>query len=168
MREATNGAEFVRRVREERDSTSGSSTPSTEAALSYRSVAHHFPLEGGRTLVADIGGGSLELIGAVDGLVEHSVSLPFGAVRLTELHLPAERHPHRASGSLREYLRRQSAGSSRPRLVGALTLIGSGGTFTNLGRMAAARRGLSAADPVHGIAVTVGRGGAPAGVAGAG
>jgi exopolyphosphatase/guanosine-5'-triphosphate,3'-diphosphate pyrophosphatase len=32
-------------------------------------------------------------------------------------------------------------------------LIGSGGSFTNLGRMAAARRGLSAADPVHGTAV---------------
>ena len=36
----------------------------------------------------------------------------------------------------------------------SLTLIGSGGSFTNLGRMAAARRGLAATDPVHGTAVS--------------
>ena len=82
---------FVRRVRQELDIPLRIIDAETEAALSYRSVAHHFRLAGERTLVADIGGGSLELIGAVDGLVELTVSLPLGAVRLTELHLPGER-----------------------------------------------------------------------------
>ena len=91
MREAENGPWFVRRVRQELDIPLRIIDAETEAALSYRSVAHHFPLAGERALVADIGGGSLELIGAVDGLVELTLSLPLGAVRLTELYLPGDR-----------------------------------------------------------------------------
>src|SRR5262249_6617585 len=79
----------------------------TEAALSYRSVAHHFRLAGERALVADIGGGSLELIGAVDGLVELSLSLPLGAVRLTELHLPGVRSARKEVEALREFVGKQ-------------------------------------------------------------
>ena len=95
VREAENGPWFVRRVRQELDIPLRIIDAETEAALSYRSVAHHFRLAGERTLVADIGGGSLELIGAVDGLVELTVSLPLGAVRLTELHMPGERAAHK-------------------------------------------------------------------------
>lgn len=154
VREATNGEAFVRRVKEEVGLDLRIIDAETEAALSYRSVAHHFPLEGGRTVVADIGGGSLELISAVDGLIEHTVSLPFGAVRLTELHLGEGGDPRAAVRRLREYLRRQFRRKLPIRDWSATTLIGSGGSFTNLGRMAAARRGLSAADPVHGASVS--------------
>ena len=92
---------FVRRVRQELDIPLRIIDAETEAALSYRSVAHHFPLAGERALVADIGGGSLELIGAVDGLVELTLSLPLGAVRLTELYLPGERAAHKEVAVLR-------------------------------------------------------------------
>jgi exopolyphosphatase/guanosine-5'-triphosphate,3'-diphosphate pyrophosphatase len=156
VREARNGAEFVARVREETGLDLRVIDGETEAQLSYRSVAHHFPLEVGRTVVADIGGGSLELIGAVDGLIEHSLSLPLGAVRLTELHLGGKADTRLAVKKLREYLRRQFRRRLPLRDWASLTLIGSGGSFTNLGRMAAARRGLAPADPVHGIAVSVG------------
>jgi exopolyphosphatase/guanosine-5'-triphosphate,3'-diphosphate pyrophosphatase len=155
VREATNGAEFVRRVKEEVGLDLRIIDAETEAALSYRSVAHHFPLEGARTVVADIGGGSLELIGAVDGLIEHTISLPFGAVRLTELHLAGKADQRLAVKKLRAYLARQFRRKLPLRDWTATTLIGSGGSFTNLGRMTAARRGLSAADPVHGTAVTI-------------
>jgi exopolyphosphatase/guanosine-5'-triphosphate,3'-diphosphate pyrophosphatase len=155
VREATNGEEFVRRVKAEVGLDLRIIDAETEAALSYRSVAHHFPLEGGRTVIADIGGGSLELISAVDGLIEHTVSLPFGAVRLTELHLADHAEPRRAVKKLRAYLARQFRRRLPLRDWGSPTLIGSGGSFTNLGRMTAVRRGLSAADPVHGAAVTI-------------
>jgi exopolyphosphatase/pppGpp-phosphohydrolase len=107
VREATNGEEFTRRVREEVGIDLQVIDAETEAALSYRSVAHHFPLVGGRTVVADIGGGSLELISAVDGLIEHTMSLPFGAVRLTDILLDAGRDQRDAVRLLREYLGRQ-------------------------------------------------------------
>jgi len=155
VREATNGAAFVRRVKAEVGLDLQIIDAETEAALSYRSVAHHFPLEGGRTVVADIGGGSLELIGAVDGLIEHTLSVPFGAVRLTELYLAGKADQRAAVRELRGFLARQFRRKLPIRDWTAKTLIGSGGSFTNLGRMAAARRGLSAADPVHGASVSI-------------
>jgi exopolyphosphatase/guanosine-5'-triphosphate,3'-diphosphate pyrophosphatase len=155
VREATNGTAFVRRVKQEVGLDLQIIDADTEAALSYRSVAHHFPLEGGRTVVADIGGGSLELIGAVDGLIEHTLSLPFGAVRLTELYLVGKPDHRAAVRELRGYLARQFRRKLAIRNWTAKTLIGSGGSFTNLARMAAARRGLSAADPVHGTSVSI-------------
>ena len=44
----------------------------------------------------------------------------------------------------------------RPAAVGTAgaMVIGAGGTFTNLGRMAAARRGISLDEPVHGLSVS--------------
>jgi len=155
VREATNGEEFVRRVREQVGLELRIIDAETEAALSYRSVAHHFPLDGGRTVVADIGGGSLELIGAVDGLIEHTLSLPFGAVRLTELHLAGQPDQRAAVRKLRDFIGRQFRRKLPLRDWTAPVLIGSGGSFTNMGRMAAARRGMSAADPVHGTAVSM-------------
>jgi exopolyphosphatase/guanosine-5'-triphosphate,3'-diphosphate pyrophosphatase len=155
VREATNGPDFVRRIKDEVGLDLRIIDAATEAALSYRSVSHHFPLEGGRTVVADIGGGSLELISAVDGVIEESLSLPFGAVRLTELHLGDGHDARRTVRKLREYLRRQFRRKLPLRDWTATALIGSGGSFTNLGRMVAARRGLGADDPVHGTAVTV-------------
>ncbi|HWA17237.1 MAG TPA: Ppx/GppA phosphatase family protein [Gemmatimonadales bacterium] len=154
VREAANGTEFAARVKKEVGLELEIIDGETEAQLSYRSVAHHFPLEGGRTIIADIGGGSLELISAVDGLIEHTISLPFGAVRLTELYL--DRGNTRAAvKDLREYLRRQFRRKLPLRDWSAATLIGSGGTYTNLARMAAARRGAPASEPVHGATVPV-------------
>ncbi len=154
VREAENGPWFVRRVRQELDIPLRIIDTDTEAALSYRSVAHHFPLAGERALVADIGGGSLELIGAVDGLVELTLSLPLGAVRLTELYLPGERAAHKEMADLRSSVRRRLKRGFSSREWAGSTIIGSGGTFTSLGRMVQTRRGLSPSDPVHGVSIT--------------
>ncbi|MGN6392041.1 MAG: Ppx/GppA phosphatase family protein [Gemmatimonadales bacterium] len=154
VREAENGPWFVRRVRQELDIPLRIIDAETEAALSYRSVAHHFRLAGERTLVADIGGGSLELIGAVDGLVELTISLPLGAVRLTELYLPGERAPHREVDRLRAHVRKLLKRGISGREWAAAMVIGSGGTFTSLGRMVQARRGQPPGDTVHGVSVT--------------
>jgi exopolyphosphatase / guanosine-5'-triphosphate,3'-diphosphate pyrophosphatase len=154
VREAENGPWFVRRVRQELDIPLRIIDAETEAALSYRSVAHHFALAGERALVADIGGGSLELIGAVDGLVELTLSLPLGAVRLTELYLPGERPAYKEVAAVRPFIRKQLKRELPWREWAGATVIGSGGTFTTLGRIVQARRGLSPADPVHGVEVT--------------
>jgi exopolyphosphatase/guanosine-5'-triphosphate,3'-diphosphate pyrophosphatase len=143
VRDALNGAEFVARVRALGIPLRVIS-PETEAALSYRSAAHHFP-GGSCTLVADIGGGSLELIGATNGRVKLSHSLPLGAVRLTEQLLPL--------AELRDRIRRElDAALPAAEWSGAM-VIGSGGTFATLASMALARRG-SAARSVHGTTVT--------------
>lgn len=139
VREAENGKEFVQLVRAQGIPLQVIS-PETEAALSYRSAAHHFP-GAERTLVADIGGGSLELIGASGGRIRLSRSLPLGAVRLTELGLPVS--------TLRDQIRRALDQSVPIRQWAGSAVIGSGGTFVNLGAMALAQRGGSG-QPVHG------------------
>jgi len=143
VREAENGGEFVQLVRDH-DIPLQMISPETEAALSYRSAAYHFP-GAERTLVADIGGGSLELIGASGGRIRLSRSLPLGAVRLTELALPLS--------DLRDHIRRALDHSVPGRDWSRSAVIGSGGTFANLAAMALAQRGLSG-QPVHGVEIS--------------
>jgi exopolyphosphatase/guanosine-5'-triphosphate,3'-diphosphate pyrophosphatase len=153
VREATNGREFLDRVKAQLGLDLEIIDGDTEAALSYRSVAHHFRLEDTEALIADIGGGSLELIGAVDGLVEWTDSLPFGAVRMTDLYLdgvPTKDGLKRLRKKVGKKLRKVFAKHDSV----YATVIGSGGTFTNLGRMAAARRGISLDEPAHGLSVS--------------
>lgn len=142
VREAGNGAEFVERVRK-LGLPLRIISPETEAALSYRSAAYHFP-GGERRMVTDIGGGSLELIGAANGVVTLSRSLPLGAVRLTELGLPLEK--------LREHIYRALSAAMQASAWAGSTVIGSGGTFATLASIVLARRG-SADGAVHGIVV---------------
>ena len=149
VREAENGKAFVDRVRREVGIPLRIIDTETEAALSWRSVAHHFPLSTGRALVADIGGGSLELIGAINGLVELTRSLPLGAVRLTEKHLFERKSRTWEVERLRRKVHKQLKKVGRWREWSNALVIGSGGTFTNLARMVLARRGHST-DAAHG------------------
>ena len=155
VREAKNGDEFVRRVRDELGLPLQVISTEHEAQLSWRSVRQHFRLDNTKSLIADIGGGSLELVGAVDGLVEMSRSLPYGAVRLTEQFLPGRRVAHREVAALRKHLGKRLTRQLPKRAWMGARIIGSGGTFTNLGRMAVARRGGDPNEPVHGIEVSV-------------
>ena len=152
VREASNGPEFVASVRRSLGLDLEIADEQSEAALSYRSVAHHFPLHHGRVLVADIGGGSLELVGAVNGLVEVTASLPLGAVRLTELFLRGRRSTPREVRDLRVWARKRLKRRIQSRRWQGAELFGSGGTFTNLARMALARRGVEPG-MVHGEVV---------------
>jgi exopolyphosphatase / guanosine-5'-triphosphate,3'-diphosphate pyrophosphatase len=143
VREAENGAEFVERVRA-LEIPLRIISAQTEAALSYRSAIHHFP-SGRRTMVADIGGGSVELTGAVNGAVQLSRSLPLGAVRLTELDLRLAK--------LRAHIRRALELAVPSAEWAESLLIGSGGTFTTIGAITLASRGWSSRS-VHGTLVT--------------
>jgi exopolyphosphatase/guanosine-5'-triphosphate,3'-diphosphate pyrophosphatase len=144
VREAANGAEFVERVRAIEVPLRVIS-PETEAALSYRSAAYRFP-GAERTLVADIGGGSLELIGAANRQVLRSESLPLGAVRLTEMTTSVPQLRKHVGSVLRGAIDAEWRGSR---------IVGSGGTFATLAAMALARRGLGHRQ-IHGTTVSPG------------
>jgi exopolyphosphatase / guanosine-5'-triphosphate,3'-diphosphate pyrophosphatase len=142
VREAANAAEFLDRVRA-LDVPLRLISPETEAALSYRSAAYRFPTAG-RMLVADIGGGSLELVGAAIGSVTLTVSLPLGAVRLTELQL--------SPGELGRHIERILAAPLSGRRWRRARIVGSGGTFATLASMVLAGR--KSGSPVHGTIVS--------------
>src|SRR3954470_957704 len=119
-----------------------------EARLSFRSAVAHFDLGVGRTVVIDIGGGSLELALAAEGVIEHLGSLPFGAIRLTEEYL-AEGITAKRVRRLRKAVRRELELELPRRDWRGSQLIGSGGTFTNLAGIYLARQGILTARSVH-------------------
>jgi exopolyphosphatase / guanosine-5'-triphosphate,3'-diphosphate pyrophosphatase len=95
-------------------------------------------------LVVDIGGGSLELIGAAADTVRPALSLPLGAVRLTELRL--------SEVTLRQHIQRALAGAISGDQWRDVRVIGSGGTFATLASMALARRD-EKRDGIHGTTI---------------
>ncbi|MGQ0767123.1 MAG: Ppx/GppA phosphatase family protein [Gemmatimonadota bacterium] len=153
VRDAANGRGFLDNVRRESGLRVRVLDGEDEARFAFRSALAHFDLARSRTVVMDIGGGSLELAMCADGLLERLVSLPFGAIRMTEQFLGS--HPSRKD--LRK-LRKHVRGDLREALPikdwrGA-QLIASGGTFTNLAGIHLYRRGSgSVAGKVHGTHV---------------
>jgi exopolyphosphatase/guanosine-5'-triphosphate,3'-diphosphate pyrophosphatase len=152
VREAANRRDFLDLVREETGLRVRLLTGEDEARLSFRSALAHFDLGVRRAVVMDIGGGSLELAMSADGLVERLESFPFGALRLTETFFddrPRPKQLKKLRATVREGIRR----SLPVRDWRGALLIGSGGTFTNLGAMHLAARGLPFDGRVHGTQV---------------
>src|SRR6476469_4103825 len=104
VREASNGAEWLALVRKEAGMRVSVLDGSDEARLSFLSALAHFDLKSGRKVVVDIGGGSLELALSADGLVERLISLPFGAIRMTEKYLNSQKKK-KAMKKLRKVVR---------------------------------------------------------------
>ena len=152
VRDATNGAAFLARVRQEAGLRVRLLNGEEEARLAFRSALAHFELGAVRAVVMDIGGGSLELAASADGLVERLRSLPFGALRLTERFLgaaPTEKDVRK----LRKYIRSDIEKALPLRDWRGAEVIGSGGTFTNLAGIFLARQGMHAARSVHGTRI---------------
>ncbi len=152
VRDAANRDAFIERVREATGLRVRVLAGEEEARLSFRSALAHFDLAVGRAVVMDIGGGSLEFALSADGLVERLISLPFGAIRLTEQYLGT--HPRaRDVQQLRRAIRADIRTNLPRRDWRNAQIIGSGGTFTNLAGMYLARHGMAVARSVHGTRV---------------
>jgi len=87
VRDAANGAEFMRRVREEHGLDARTIDGDEEAALTFAGATSERARNGEVTLVVDIGGGSTELVIGRDGEVGFHVSTQAGVVRQSERHL---------------------------------------------------------------------------------
>jgi exopolyphosphatase/guanosine-5'-triphosphate,3'-diphosphate pyrophosphatase len=153
VRDAANASAFVARVRQEAKVTLRIIDGKEEARLSYLSALAHFDLGQGRTVVMDIGGGSLELALAADGVLDNLISLPFGALRSTERYLREEGSTRKAIERLRKDVRKELRDLLPRRDWRGAQMIGSGGTFTNLASMHLSRRGIVTARNVHATAV---------------
>lgn len=132
VREAANGMDFIRRVREDVGLQVEVISPNDEGRLSFKSVERHFDLKYGNTVVTDLGGGSVELVFAAKGIVEEIHSLPLGAVRMTESFLKSDPPTDKENDRLREHVRDTLRSHVGPPKVRPHTMIGSGGTFMAL------------------------------------
>jgi exopolyphosphatase/guanosine-5'-triphosphate,3'-diphosphate pyrophosphatase len=152
VREAANGLAFRREVQRRFKMRVETISPEEEAQLAFQSAARHFDLASRPAAIVDIGGGSLEVVLAARAAIELTVSLPLGAVRLTEEYGKSDplrpRHWRRLKKRIRRVLREQLGEPPfRPEL-----LVGSGGTFTNIAEIIMADREGETA-PAHGYGI---------------
>ena len=144
VRESRNGPEFCRRVREQVGLEVEVISGEREARLAFASVQHAFDLTGKNVIVADIGGGSTELVFATGNLIESIFSTPLGAVRLTEQFGLGEGSEGGDFDQGVERLEEEIAATLKKRTTRPLFaphfLIGCGGTFTTLAELVMASK----------------------------
>ncbi len=87
VRDAANGADLTRVVRERFGLDARTIGGDEEAALTFAGATSERPHDGERLVVVDIGGGSTEFVVGRDGAVGFHVSTQAGVVRQTERHL---------------------------------------------------------------------------------
>lgn len=146
LRSAANGAEVAERISARCGVQPRILTGDDEARLVYRAVVAGL---GSRTrrapcIVFDLGGGSTEVISGVGLEAGRWVSLPFGAVTLTERFLPSDPPTDGQVDELRASVREQIMQNCASLPPSTPLLAGVGGTVTLLGML---DRGLSSYEP---------------------
>jgi exopolyphosphatase/guanosine-5'-triphosphate,3'-diphosphate pyrophosphatase len=147
VREAENGVEFCHRARDEAGLEVEVISAHEEAQFAFRSVRQSMDIADKNVVIADIGGGSTEIILASGNHIEAIYDTDLGALRLTETYGP----PGRLFGEDYERMLRDIGKALKDRVrkppFSPHLLIGSGGTFTNLGSMLLAARGQAGEPP---------------------
>jgi exopolyphosphatase/guanosine-5'-triphosphate,3'-diphosphate pyrophosphatase len=148
IREAENGAEFLRRAREESGLAVRVISGREEARMIHLAVSRHVDLQSEKALMVDIGGGSVELTVGDSSKIYYSTSLKLGFLRLHGRFVtsnPINKKESRVlNGFLRDSLQHTLAAIRRhnPGRV-----IGTSGSITSLLRLAEQRRGGSSGAP---------------------
>ena len=137
LREAKNTDDFVALIHRKTGRRTIILNGHEEARLIFCSVKHYMSPLPPKTIICDIGGGSTEFIFAINGNVTKKISIPAGAVSLTEKF-------GRDTAAISLFVRSMI----KPRI--GFCLIGSGGTVTSLGAISL---GLSTYRPnlIHGL-----------------
>ena len=151
MREAANAADFVGPAEAILRAPIEVSAGAREAELAFRAQAESLPaLHGQPFVVADVGGGSTEIIVTDGARVVSAVSVPIGAVRLAERHLRHDPPTADEQAALTADIDRHLAPLALPTGV---ALVATAGTATTI---AALELALATYDPdrVHGHRVS--------------
>jgi exopolyphosphatase / guanosine-5'-triphosphate,3'-diphosphate pyrophosphatase len=137
VREAANGEEVLKRVREELDIDARMISGHEEARLIYLGVLWSMPDLDGRFAIVDIGGGSTEIILADRSNTRFTESYKLGAARLTQRFFKKERPTPQEIRELHDEIR----GVLRPAAArvdeagGMRQLIGTSGTVQALAKL---------------------------------
>ncbi|HKT01071.1 MAG TPA: Ppx/GppA phosphatase family protein [Rugosimonospora sp.] len=139
VRDATNSAEVLSRVRHETGVELRVLSGEGEAKMTFLAVRRWFGWSAGRLLVLDIGGGSLELAAGIDEEPDTALSTPLGAGRLTRERLAGD--PPRSSDvdALIEYAEKTLEKPARTLMAGGWDRpVATSKTFRTLARLAGA------------------------------
>jgi exopolyphosphatase/guanosine-5'-triphosphate,3'-diphosphate pyrophosphatase len=140
VREAANGRAFCQQIRRRCGLRVEIISGEEEAQLVLRSALAHFDLAGRSVAIVDIGGGSMEVTLTAGAVVDEVLTLPLGAVRLSERYgCDGSLSPKRWR-KLRRAIDRTLDERLRKPPFHPEIMIGSGGTFTNLAATAQLER----------------------------
>jgi exopolyphosphatase / guanosine-5'-triphosphate,3'-diphosphate pyrophosphatase len=139
VREATNSAEVLARVREEAGIELRVLPGEGEARMTFLAVRRWLGWSAGRLLVLDIGGGSLELAAGIDEEPDLALSVPLGAGRLTRERLRADPPSTKDIDALIEYAQQTIERPARTLLAaGWDNPVGTSKTLRSLARLSGA------------------------------
>ena len=109
-----------------------------EAGYCFIGAVQGLPVAHG--LLADLGGGSMEVVGFADRRMESRDTLPLGSLRISNAFRLADRPTAADLESAHAYAQRLLNESSVPALTPSDTLVGSGGSFRLLCKLDRQRR----------------------------
>jgi exopolyphosphatase/guanosine-5'-triphosphate,3'-diphosphate pyrophosphatase len=139
VRDATNSAAVLKRVRDETGVDLRVLSGDAEAIMTFLAVRRWFGWSAGRLLVLDIGGGSLEMAVGIDEEPAIAMSLPLGAGRLTRDRLRGDPPPAAQVDALSEYVRGMvDKPATKLIAVGWDRPVATSKTFRTLARLAGA------------------------------
>ena len=155
VREAKNGEDFLEQVGRELGFYPRAISGDEEARLIYLAALHSVHLEGRRTLVVDIGGGSVELAVGAGQVLEHAVSEKIGVLRMSEDFVHTDPLSEKDESRLVRHVEKALAPhAERLRRPGLDAVVGTSGTILALGAVALARSGQPVPEPLHHVTVT--------------
>ena len=113
MRDARNGRAFLAWVRDETGWEVEIISGLEEARLIHRGVVNNEPGTSGRCLLIDVGGGSCEVSLSERKRLKETISLPLGAVRLTEEFLKSDPPVKEEIARMKQFVSRELRKASR-------------------------------------------------------
>lgn len=149
VREASNGHEFVAGVQRLSNLRTEVIGHEDEGRLAHKSVAAAFDVRRLSFAVADIGGGSTEVVFSRGGAVEKVVGLKLGAVRVADMFGGRNASDPETFDQMRQYLKGAIEAAVGKMPLKPKTLFGTGGTYSALASMQQARDG-AATESVQG------------------
>ncbi len=133
MRDARNGRAFLAWVRDETGWEVEIISGLEEARLIHRGVVNNEPGTSGRCLLIDVGGGSCEVSLSERKRLKETISLPLGAVRLTEEFLKSDPPVREEIARMKQFVSRELRKASRRVTPGEVqTVIATSGTAAAL------------------------------------
>ncbi|MGO9434660.1 MAG: Ppx/GppA phosphatase family protein [Terracidiphilus sp.] len=139
MRDARNAPAFQAWVKAETGWNLEIISGLEEGRLIHRGIMQNEPGTGGRVLLIDLGGGSCEITLSEHKRIKETVSMPLGAVRLTEEFLQADPPPAEGINRMRQLIARELRRTHRKILAARLPLvIATSGTAAALAEAIAA------------------------------
>jgi exopolyphosphatase / guanosine-5'-triphosphate,3'-diphosphate pyrophosphatase len=135
LREAENKDELLARAKKESGIRLQIMEGDEEGRAGFLGAVYGLPVENG--IIFDIGGGSVQLSRFRNRKLQRTVSLPLGALRLSDRFLTTDPPSASEVTKLRNHARRLLLGSKVGKVAEGAQLIGTGGTVRNLAKVAA-------------------------------